>query len=205
MKSLLELLPCAVLVGAGASLAALGFRIVRFHTLTVSVTVFAGVGCAAGAWVGSLPLIAVLSALGAAAGYFLEKVLFYVYVALSAAVGGSIVGVVLAVIVGSSHPWLLVVACAVGCAVIALLDARMTTISWTSTAGSAVMTLGVLVGRMSVAQIERLAVDSSFLRAQAVAAGILFVAFAVAGVLFQGWSTREKPAAPPQPVRAPTH
>lgn len=191
MKEALESLPAAMIAGAGAALAALGYRIIRFHTLSLSVAVFATLGCAVGGHLGAMPLAAVLAAAGAVAGYFLEPVLFYVYVALSAAVGGAAVGIVLALATDPGHPNLVIGACAVACAVIALLDARITTISWTSAAGAAILTLGVLVCRGDLAEFSR---SSSRVRAQLPAAAVVFVAVATAAAFFQAWTTREAPA-----------
>ena len=81
---------------------------------------------------------------GALAGYYLVTFSFYMSVALGAGIGGAAVGFLIAVAIGYSHPTFFTIATAIGAIVISLLNARLTTIIWTSAAGAAVATLGIL-------------------------------------------------------------
>jgi hypothetical protein len=145
MEQIWNVLPGAVMAGAGAMLCALGYRMVRFHALTVGVCAFAAAGCAAGALTGWPSLAAALCAGGAAAGYALRRYLFHVYVGAAAGLGGVAVGLLLAALTRYSNPYLLCGATAIGCTVIALLDARAITIAWTAAVGGALVSLGIVL------------------------------------------------------------
>lgn len=191
MDRFLEMLPSAALAGNGAILCLVGFRQLRFHALAGGVLVLAAAGFALGG-LASHPAVAVgLCVIGALAGYRLEAVFFYVYVALAAALGGAALGYVGAILTGYSSPMILCGATAVGCAVIALLNARATTIGWTSAAGSALVCLGA-----------HLAYTAAGTRTLAVLFALLFLA----SVIFQHQTTREAASAAPllrpEPLRA---
>lgn len=170
MDSVWTTLPGAAAAGTGAVLAGLGYRLLKFYTLGIGVGVFAAAGCALGAALGSPTLAATLTIGGAFLGYFLGPVLFYVYVGLSAAAS----------------------------AVLALLDARGSTIAWTSTSGAAVATLGILLANLDPQTVVGWAQGGTGLAVHAARAGIFFVTFTIAGALFQVVTTREAPKSAPQ-------
>jgi len=145
MEQVWNALPGAAMAGMGAMLCALGYPLVRFHALTLGVCALAAAGCAGGALTGWPALAAALCAGGAAAGYALRRHLFHVHVGLAAALGGAAMGLLLAALTRYSNPPLLCGATAIGCTVIALLDARAITIAWTSAVGAALVCLGIVL------------------------------------------------------------
>jgi hypothetical protein len=192
MDRFLEMLPEAAGAGSGAILCLLGFRHFRFLALTGGVLALAAAGFAIGGLAGHPVAAAGLCAIGACAGYRLESVFFYVYVALLAALGGAAIGFVAAVAAHCASWKLVCGATAVGCAAIALMNARPITIAWTSAAGSALVCLGAL-GVFP-------ATGSSTLAA-------LFAVLFAGSAVFQHCSTRvPAPSAPllprPAPLRA---
>lgn len=143
MSGLWATLPGAALAGLGAVLCAMGYQQLRFQAMTVGICVFAAAGAAAGALLGYPAFAAGLCAVGAFVGYALHGRLFHVYVGLSAAMGGGALGLLLALICRYSSPVFLCIATAIGATVIALLNARLMTMGWTSATGAALITLGV--------------------------------------------------------------
>jgi hypothetical protein len=153
MDKLWMILPGAAMAGLGAVLCAMGYRQVRFQAMTVGVCVFAAAGAAAGAALGYPAFAAGLCAAGAILGYALHGLLFHAYVGLAAAMGGAAVGLLLSVVSHYSNPLLLCGATAAGSAVIALLDARIMTIGWTSATGAALVTHGLLRSTPALSQL----------------------------------------------------
>jgi hypothetical protein len=143
MDRLWQILPGAAMAGLGAVLCALGYKQVRFQAMTMGVFVFAAAGAAIGTLLGYPAFAVGLCVAGAILGYALHGVLFHVYVGLAAAMGGAAVGLLLTLLCHYSNPIVLCGATAAGCAVIALLDARIMTIAWTSAAGAALVTQGL--------------------------------------------------------------
>jgi len=184
MDKLWMILPGAALAGLGAVLCAMGYRQVRFQAMTVGICVFAATGAAAGALLGYPAFAAGLCIAGAVLGYALHGMLFHVYVGLAAAMGGAAVGLLLAVVCHYSNPVVLCGATAAGCAVIALLDARIMTIGWTSAAGAALVTHGLL---------RSTAVLSALPQAQLTwTLAAIFVVLFGAGFVFQLRTTAEQ-------------
>jgi hypothetical protein len=195
MEQIWNALPGAVMAGAGAMLGALGYRMVRFHALTVGVCAFAAAGCAAGALTGWPLLAAGLCAGGAAAGYVLRRYLFHVYVGVAAGLGGAAVGLLLAAITRYSNPPLLCGATAIGCTVIALLDARAITIAWTAAVGGAMVSLGIVLCLPAATGPSRIPWTLA----------AVSTALFAAGAAFQHFTTRRDPdlRADAAPVPAP--
>ena len=187
-----------LLTGVGLSLALLGYRLVRFHALTMGVVALAGAGAAGGVLLNS-PLATTAFALGGAIlGYFLGPLLWHVYVAVVAGLGGTAIGLVITTLTHPSNPPLVVASTAVACAAIALLDAKAITIAWTSLAGSCIAISGIL--RTSPMPVRSMTV------------GAIFAALVVVSLLFQFRTNRgepeapapaPKPKAPPAPRRSP--
>lgn len=184
MDKLWLVLPGAALAGLGAVLGAMGYRQVRFQAMTVGVCVFAAAGAAIGALLGWPAFAAGLCIAGAVVGYALHGVLFRVYVGLAAAMGGAAVGLLLSVLCNYSNPMVLCAAAAAGAVVIALLDARAMTIGWTSAAGAALVTHGLLRSTAVLASLPPT-------RLLWTLAAIFVVLFA-AGFAFQWRTTREE-------------
>ena len=143
MNGLWATLPGAALAGLGAVLCATGYRQLRFQAMTAGVCVFAAAGAAIGALLGYPAFAAGLCAVGAVLGYVLHDKLMQVYVGLAAAMGGAALGLLLAVLTRHSNPTFLCGVTAIGATIIALLDTRIMTMSWTSAAGAALVTHGV--------------------------------------------------------------
>ncbi len=195
MELLAANLNSIILTGVGLTLALLGYRLVRFHALTMGVISLAAAGAAGGLLLNSPIAMAGFALAGGILGYFLGPIVWHVYVALVAAAGGAAIGILLCDITHAANPRLVVIATAVAFAVIALLDAKVITIAWTSLMGAGIAKLGLAAFHAPSEQSQW----------QSGGVGIAF--FAVA-LLFQFRTNREpeveKTAKPsPMPKRAP--
>jgi hypothetical protein len=199
MDKLWMVLPGAAMAGLGAVLCAMGYRQVRFQAMTVGVCVFAAAGAAAGAALGYPAFAAGLCGAGAILGYTLHGLLFRAYVGLAAAMGGAALGLLLCVVCHYSNPLLLCGAAAAGSAVIALLDARIMTIGWTSAAGAALVTHGLLRSTPELLQVPPVQLAWTL-------AAIFAVLFGT-GFAFQMRTTTEKQNASTEiaPAPQPSH
>lgn len=184
MDRLWQTLPGAALAGLGMVLCALGYRQVRFQAMTVGVCVFAATGAAVGSLLGYPAFAAGLCVAGALLGYALHGVLFQVYVGLAAAMGGAAVGLLLTVLCNYSNPYVLCGATAAGCGIIALLDARIMTIGWTSAAGAALVTHGLYRILPSLGDLSRSQLTWTL--------SAIFALLTIAGVVFQSRTTVEQ-------------
>lgn len=184
MDRLWQTLPGAALAGLGMVLCALGYRQVRFQAMTVGVCVFAAAGAAAGSLLGYPAFTAGLCVSGALLGYALHTILFQVYVGLAAAMGGAAVGLLLTVLCNYSNPIVLCSATAAGCGVIALLDARIMTIGWTSAAGAALVSHGLYRSMPALGELSRSQLTWTL--------STIFALLAITGIVFQMRTTTEK-------------
>ena len=199
MERLWQTLPGATMAGLGMVLCVLGYRQVRFQAMTVGVCVFAVAGAAAGSLLGYPAFAAGLCAAGAVLGYALHGMLFHVYVGLAAAMGGAAVGLLLSVLCHYSNPVVLCGATAAGCGVIALLDARIMTIGWTSAAGAALVTHGLYRSMPALGDLSPTQLTWTL--------AATFAVLSIAGIVFQSRTTAEqqlstKIAPAPEPAQA---
>ncbi len=189
-------LPGAALAGLGAVLCATGYRQVRLPSLPVVIGVFAGAGAALGAMLGFPAFAAGLCGIAATLAYAYHAALGRVTVGLSAAIGGGALGLLLSVIFGTSHPAALCFAAAAGAAIVSLLDHRIMTIAWTSTAGASLIAHGLLRATPTLAHVSRGQLAWTL--------GLLFAVLCGAGVAFQMRTTAEQqvptPIAPAPPA-----
>ena len=100
--------------------------------------------------------------------------------------GGAALGLLLSVMCNYSSPLVLCGATAAGAAVIALLDARLMTIGWTSAAGAALVTHGLLRSTAVLATLPRTQLTWTL--------AIIFIALFGAGFAFQMRTTQEQHA-----------
>lgn len=186
-------LPGAALAGLGAVLSMMGYRQIRAQSTGVGVCVLGAAGAALGALLGYPAFAAGLCAAGAFLGSILPRSLARLTVGLAAALGGSAVGLLLAVISRHSSPLLLCGAAAVGAAVIALLETRILTIGWTSASGAALITLGIVRAIPLLGALPRTQLS--------VTLGAIFLLLAAGGFAFQ-WRTA--PEEHPTTIQGPS-
>jgi hypothetical protein len=177
-------LPGAVMAGFGATLVARGATLVRSQGRVLTVCALAAAGCAAGAMLGWASLAAALCAAGALAGCASTPLVRPMGMAILGGLGGAAVGALLGVFTGYSDPDLLCGAAALGWAILALLDAPLIAIAWTSTAGAALTTLGIL--RALPAR------DGADLARHVVPVAAVFAFLALGGAAFQ-WHRASAP------------
>jgi len=195
MDRLWMALPGAALAGLGAVLCSMGYRHLRSPALTFGVLVLAAAGAAAGAAMGTPAFAAGLCVTGAFLGTVFHGRSFRVTVGLAAAMGGGAVGLLMSVVCRTSHPLVLCGATAAGAAVLALLDDRILTIGWTSTAGAALIVHGLLRSTPALATLSQAQLSWTL--------AILFLALSGAGFAFQVRSTAEQQV-PTQIAPAPS-
>ncbi|HLY09142.1 MAG TPA: hypothetical protein VKW04_07570 [Planctomycetota bacterium] len=184
MNGLWAALPGAALSGLGAVLCATGYRQVRFQPRTVGVGAFAAAGAAIGALLGFPAFAAGLCATGALLATLLHGKFLPVAIGVAAAMGGGILGLLLALLSRHSSPIVLSGATAIGAAVIALLDTRLMTMGWTATTGAAVVTQGIFRAIPALAALPRTQLT--------VTLAVIFVLLAGGGFAFQLRTTPEE-------------
>ncbi|MHC4608615.1 MAG: hypothetical protein ACYTAF_17030 [Planctomycetota bacterium] len=194
MEAILQNLPGAINVGMGAVLALMGYRILRFESSWMAILLLGTIGACAGLVAGSPFLAAVLGIAGGVLGHYLGPFMFYVYVAIFAAMGGAVAGLLLAFWVNYSDPIILTIATAVSCAVLALLDARKTVVFASSAAGAAIITFASLLPARDIGPVPFRFHPTENI----IVLGIIFLGSLVAGTLFQLRTNRTAPRTQPE-------
>lgn len=203
MEKYILTLQCASLFATGATLALLGYRMLTFNIQLLMVELFALLGCAAGAHFNSVPLAAGGGIAGALLGYWLSPRAHRAALAFTGLTVGFVLGYLLSIPTHYSRPFVLASATGIGCAVIVLLDPRVTMVIGSSAVGGMLAALGclfsVVPGRLD-ALLTRPNWEEMF-----VMGGILALLFAVGGAIFQFRTTKDPaPVRKPSPRPAPT-